>query len=500
MERVSTNPAEYVVFDVETNGLSSKKDDLLSISFFKPDDGKAYSKFLPLELNQRILTTDINGITEKDLEGAMALTQDEFDQLVDEFELDKRKILIYAGGNFDAFFLSAYMQRHGISGFEKLDFYNIKKRIISSKFADGSISKDNLCKVFKIEGVSSVHSASNDCRLEWELFKKMDGYYYLVTESENGNNLFRLNDDYIIPASLLYTHPKLYRILPERSYIGCKSEVIKTFEVDAKGIEKFETNITGMTIEHLINSMLAVTEQNSRDFLLDNKKKLEFIGTIPSRRILIPMVFNHDGTVLAARENPLDKKIEKRINKTNSSLKEKIQPLVDFIRSEIFDNEQIMSQELVIDYKQNILAKCDLSSSKAVLEIKTNSSDSMVYKEQLFYESKGREVYHLQMDWIKDPLTKVLKQIVIKIVLVDVYIDTSRSSGWTKGTREEKRLLKIDEIKKHLSFSSIELTSFINISTPIKLRCTTCGWEWTMRYHALMKNTPSCPRCMPRGK
>ena len=47
MKRMNTDPTEYVVFDVETNGLKSKQADLLSISFYKPDDGKEYSKFLP---------------------------------------------------------------------------------------------------------------------------------------------------------------------------------------------------------------------------------------------------------------------------------------------------------------------------------------------------------------------------------------------------------------------------------------------------------------------
>ena len=75
MKRISTNPAEYVVFDVETNGLSSKLDDLLSISFYKPDDGKEYNKLLPLELSKKVYTTKINGITKKDLVGATPLTQ-----------------------------------------------------------------------------------------------------------------------------------------------------------------------------------------------------------------------------------------------------------------------------------------------------------------------------------------------------------------------------------------------------------------------------------------
>lgn len=104
MKRISTDPTEYVVFDVETNGLKSKRNDLLSISFYKPDDGKEYSKFLPLELNRKVLTTHINGITENDLVGATALTQKEYNKLVKEFELEKRTILIYAGSNFDSSF------------------------------------------------------------------------------------------------------------------------------------------------------------------------------------------------------------------------------------------------------------------------------------------------------------------------------------------------------------------------------------------------------------
>ena len=140
MKRMSTDPTKYVVFDVETNGLKSKECDLLSISIYKPDDGKEYNKFLPLELNRKILTTNINGITEKDLMGATALTQNEFNHIVEEYELEKRTILIYAGGNFDAKFLEAYMKRHRIFGFEKLNFYNFKKNIISSMYAHGNIS------------------------------------------------------------------------------------------------------------------------------------------------------------------------------------------------------------------------------------------------------------------------------------------------------------------------------------------------------------------------
>ena len=54
-EQINVDPKKYVVLDVETNGLSSHRHDLLSISIFKPDDNKKYIKFLPLDLNDNFL-------------------------------------------------------------------------------------------------------------------------------------------------------------------------------------------------------------------------------------------------------------------------------------------------------------------------------------------------------------------------------------------------------------------------------------------------------------
>ena len=496
MEKMDTNPTKYVVFDVETNGLKSKKDDLLSISFYKPDDGKEYSKFLPLELNRKIVTTHRNGITEKDLANATALTQAEFDCIMQDFELEKRTILIYAGKNFDASFLSEYLKRHHILGFDKLNFFNFKRNIISSRYSQGNITKDKLCALFKIDGVEAVHSGSNDCKLEWELFKKMNGCFYLVTEGGSEDNVFRLNADYIVPASLLSSHPNLSRVLCERPYIECQSTLVKSFEIDANGIEKFPTNFTGMTIEHLINSMLNVDMQDSRTFLLKNKMKLDFIGKIPNGISMVPMTFNLDGTVTALHKE--DKELEKRINFTSKNLKERIRPLVEYIKYEIFDNEHILSQELVVDYENNILALCDLSTKKTVLEIKTNCSDSLAYKEQFFYEAKGRDIYHLKMEWVKDRDTNLLKKIIFHISFVDTHIGTPGSSNWAEGKRAEKRAKKIAEIQKYLSPSDLSLVSFINTNSPIKLQCKICEHEWNIRYATLMKKIPDCPKCKPK--
>lgn len=506
MKKIDTAPEKYVVLDVETNGRRSKTDDLLSISFYKPDDGKEYNKFLPLELNKKITTTKINGITEQNLYGATALTQAEFDHIVEEFELERRTILFYAGGDFDKTFLLAYMNRHNISGFEKLTFYNFKRNIVSSRFSTGTISKDNLCSLFGIEGVEAVHSGSNDCILEWKLFQKMDGYFYLVTAGnylDNTancicvDNIFRLNDAYIIPAGLFTSHPNLSRVLSDRPYIECQSMPMKSFEIDAKGIEKFPTNFTGMTIEHLINSMLNADEQDSFPFLYDNKRKLDYIGNIPNKKLTVPMIFNLDGTITAICKE--DKEIEKRLNATTDNLKAQIRPLIDFVRCEIFQNEHILSQELVIDSKNNVLALCDLSTKNAILEIKTNSSDPLAYKEQLFYESNGRPIYYLNMEWVKDRNSEVLKKIIFRIYSVDAHIGTPSSPNWAMGKREAKRLDRITELRNYLSPLNISLVSYINTSLPIKLQCNVCEHEWTVSYATLIKKTPpKCPICSPK--
>ena len=154
-----------------------------------------------------------------------------------------------------------------------------------------------------------------------------------------------------------------------------------------------------------------------------------------------------------------------------------------------------MSQELVIDYKHNILALCDLSTEKAILEIKTTAADSLTYKEQFFYEAKGRDIYHLKMEWVKDWNTNLLQKVVFRIFSVDAHIGTPGASSWIEGKREEKKAERITQIRKYLSGSDISLLSFINTGSPIKLQCTICEHEWTIRYPTLMKRIPDCPIC-----
>lgn len=248
------DPRKYVVLDVETNGLSSVRDDLLSISIYKPDTGELFNRFLPLELQTSVLTTAINGIKTSDLKGLKPLSQADVDELIRVFELKERTILTY--GSIDEKFIVKYFQRHHLTGTDFFAFYNFKHEIISSRFSEGNITKDNLCKMYGIENVQSVHSGSNDCILEWKLFERMNGNRLLITN----NKVFEFNDQYIVPASYITTYPNLKYYLPPMPKIHCESKVVFSLPVSTDKIIKFPTNFNGMILEHLINSMLHAQE------------------------------------------------------------------------------------------------------------------------------------------------------------------------------------------------------------------------------------------------
>lgn len=466
----------YVVLDVETNGLSSLRDDLLSISIYKPDDRKMYDRFLPLELAKKVFTTHINGITKNDLKGTIPLKQKEVNELIQTFELDKRVILTF--GSLDEKFIKNYFRRKNLYGFEKMSFYNFKKDIISSRFSGGNVTKDNLCNLFGIKNVQEVHTGANDCVLEWELFKKINGKKLFIT----GDNVFEMNNDYIIPVSYLSSHPNLKLYIGDLPNILFEQKIIKEFEVHSEKIKKFPTNFNGMTVEHLINTQLHVKKIDSRSFLYANKSKLKYIGVLPSAYDIVPMSFNKDGTITAVRKQ--DKRMEQEINSFIQAIKKEIQPMIQFIAEDIFHGQDIASQELVVHPENKILALCDLSTPDTVMEIKTNYTMNIYnIKEQLYYESKGRECYLLQTDWSSMP--NCLK-FVISIVTFSI--------GESKRRRSLENRWK--EFQNKIKNENIVVTRYVNSNTKVNLKCKLCEHEWEASYSAIIKN-PICPFCNP---
>lgn len=470
MSKIHIDPSKYVVLDVETNGLSSIKDDLLSISIYKPDTEEMYNRFLPLELNSEVVTTYINGIKTIDLQGLSPLSQNEVDEIIRNFELKQRTILIYS--NLDEKFIVKYFQRHHLIGVEYFAFYNFKHDIISSSFSEGNITKDNLCKLYGIENIQKIHSGSNDCILEWKLFEKMNGHKLLITDV----NVFEFNNEYIVPAGYIHTHKNLKYYLPNLPHITCESKEVFSLSIPANKIIKFPTNFNGMIDEHLINSMLHVQKIDSKAVLLDNKKKLKFIGKLPSNINVVPMIFNPDGTMTATREQ--DKKLVIDINSVIHSLKELISPLIDYIKNDIFNGKTINSQELMIYPDKKILALCDLSNEYAVLEIKTTPYLER-YAEQLYYESNGRKCFILLTDWkyMPEKITYAIHEISFNVTDA---VDYS--------------IIRYENAKKKIETESIELLTFINATTPVELKCKKCGNKWKTSYNIAKQQRP-CPNC-----
>jgi DNA polymerase III epsilon subunit-like protein/rubrerythrin len=468
----SVDPAKYVVLDVETNGLASLKHDLLSISIYRPDTGEMYNRFLPLELNTSVLTTEINGITAKDLKGLFPLTQAEVDEIIRVFELKERTILTY--GSIDEKFMVKYFQRHHLQGIDYFAFYNFKHEIISSKFSEGNITKDNLCNLYGIENVQSVHSGSNDCVLEWQLFERMNGHRLLITN----NSVFEFNDEYIVPASYITTYPNFKYYLPAMPKITCESRVVFSLPITADKLRKFPTNFNGMIVEHLINSMLHVQKVDSTKELLENKKKLNYLGKLPSVIDIVPMVFNPDGSMTATRQQ--DKKLAKDINAVIKNLKSMLGPLLDYIAMEVFKGKMVKSQELMVHPERKVLALCDLSSEDAVLEIKTTTSANVQsYAEQLYYEAAGRKCFVLQTDWSLFP--KMLAYVVYEVQFtVQEYV--------------APQVARFEKAKQKIENEDIALITFTDAKTPVKLKCKKCGNEWSMSYNLAIKHRP-CPEC-----
>lgn len=475
------NSKDYVVLDVETNGLSSLKHDLLSISIYKPDDNKIYDRFLPLELNDFVETYWINGIDEDMLSDKTPLTQEEFDELINDFELDRRTILTY--GSIDEKFIKNYLKRKKISGFEKLTFYNFKHDIISSKFSEGNITKDNLCNIYGIDGTIEVHSGLNDCILEWKLFEKMNGNKLIIIS----NTVNEFNDEYMIPASYLQTYPNFKYSIKNYPKINYELIPVKSFNIKSKELEKFDTNISGMTIEHLINTMLEARDVNDETLLFQakNRSKLKMIGKLPSMIHNISAIFNKDGTITAVNKD--DEERVKKINEVTLAIKKEISPLIEFIKNEIFNNEEILSQELVLNENDNVMAKCDLSSDNKILEIKAfNDNDIDKFKYQLYYEANGRDIYLLQTFWFAN-IKKGFKFTIYKVNPIEYKEKTSYLE------------VRKSNYEKKINNKDISVLTYNGYGQKVLLKCSKCNNEWESSYNSILRYN-QCPFCNPKEK
>lgn len=465
------DPKKYLVLDLETNGLKPESDDLLSISIYKPDDGRTFDRFLPLEKQDQLNpeATWVNGIKPEDLDGKKPLSQEEVNTLIDEFEMRERTILTFGGSHgasgrgFDERFLKQYFDDHGLAGMSELNFYDFKRMVHSGNSMLFPATKDNLCRAFGIEGVAITHSSLNDCILEWKLFEAMDECHLLVTEG----NVFKMNHDYVVPASYLdrFSGLRKYAGVPKRYAEAQNVFELELSEETTKEFLRFPTNISGVTVEHLINTEVRARKIDSREKLLENKSKLEYIGSFPGVSAPIPVEQRDDGltylsssvlehaaksvrdemgpcaladvldlmranggslfdlllsnneamkefwsirlsptaTQLSSELEAIDRQSEvvEAAARADRAIKPELGPLTDFLKKVL--GPEIMTQELVVDQSEGCLALCDLSSQRAVVEIKTGSQgyDSTKFVNQLYYQAHGRDCYALHIEWGK---------------------------------------------------------------------------------------------------
>ena len=391
---------KYVVFDVETNGLRTANDDLLSLSILDPSTGIRYHRYFPLDLQPVIATTEINGITEKKLEGATHITQQELDELIEFFHLKERILLSYSGGRglFDKQMFVNYCKRHQASGFDELKFENIKSLLpISSFESNGNLTKDKLCRLLHISGVRKIHTGVNDCILEWKLYEQLKTRKLFFIDEK----LYEYFPEYVIPISYLNKCPILAEIasvtVPAIEATACEIFRYSIPEKVVRKIKKYPTNITGIALENAINYLLAARRQNNAEYLKLNKQHLRYIGSITSKPYEIPVKLEDDGMLQATHKE--DEEYIEEINNSTKLFMDNITEFIDYIKYRIFSGEQVLSQELCISKDGKVLSLCDLSSSTAVVEIKTGGIfnkagciNSNVAR-QLFYQSHGRNTY-----------------------------------------------------------------------------------------------------------
>ncbi|MGE4571474.1 MAG: PolC-type DNA polymerase III [Candidatus Izemoplasmatales bacterium] len=174
--------ATYVIFDIETTGLSLNHDELIEIGAVKVKNGAILGEFGELinpGINITPFTTKLTGITQSMLTGKRTIKP----VLQDFYEFSKNCILIAHNAEFDLGFLDHNYKKYGITNHinPSIDTLNLAKALIPERTRYGL---DALSKYFKVR-LEQHHRAVNDAKATNEIF-----LHLLKILRKNGFNKF----------------------------------------------------------------------------------------------------------------------------------------------------------------------------------------------------------------------------------------------------------------------------------------------------------------------
>ena len=183
---LNTYVADYVVFDLETTGISPKTDEVVEISAVKVEHGKVTDEFSTLvNPKQRIPygASRVNGITDD-----MVAEAPFFEQVLEEF-LEFIEGFVLVGHNiarFDMNFLYRDVEKY----FERslpndyIDTLQMARRELPN------LEHHRLTDLAEYYGISAegAHRALNDCRMNQQVFEKMGNPVYKKQGKDKENN------------------------------------------------------------------------------------------------------------------------------------------------------------------------------------------------------------------------------------------------------------------------------------------------------------------------
>lgn len=160
---------KYVVFDIETTGLSNFRDKIIEIGAVKIENNKIidiYQRFVNPKEPLSDFTTELTGITNQ-----MVSSEKEIDEILPEFlEFSKGSILVAHNAEFDVGFIKSKSNELGLSFDPVYMDTMFISRAINPKFKNHKL--DTLTKNYQVS-LLNHHRASDDAKATAEVFIKM---------------------------------------------------------------------------------------------------------------------------------------------------------------------------------------------------------------------------------------------------------------------------------------------------------------------------------------